>query len=155
MKAFKWSVVALLGLTMLCPNGSSQNSNSFDPYRGISARNMFGLRPVPPPQSHGPITPSPEVLLTGLSSITGRKLALLKLKFPAKPLERAKEESCILKEGEKDGPVQVLQIDMKTGTVKVNNSGTITNLTFEKNGARIPQPSTSPQRLPFVVHSLR
>jgi hypothetical protein len=155
MKAVKWSATAFLGLGMLCQSGSSQNSNSLNPYRGISTRNMFGLRPIPAPQPREPTTPSAEVILTGLSTITGRKLALLKLKFPAKPLERAREESCVLKEGEKDGPVQVLQINIKAGTVKVDNSGTITNLTFEKNGARVPQPQTPPQRLPFVVHSLR
>ena len=124
-----------------------------NPYRAITNRNVFGLRAPSLPKMAQTAADAPQIILTGLSTITGRKLALLKLEFPAKPAQRPREESCILKEGEADGPVRVLQIDMKAQTVKVDNSGTIAVLTFEKNGPK-PQPAAPTRRWPVMTAAL-
>ena len=39
-----------------------------------------------------------------------------------------------MSEGQRAGPIEVLQINEKAGSVKVNNSGTVMVLTFEKDG---------------------
>jgi hypothetical protein len=83
----------------------------------------------------------------------GDKRALLKVYLPANPPEPAKEVSCILAVGQREGPIEVLEIDEVAGTVKVNNSDTVSNshavmvLTFEKESPR-PQPPPLPRGLP-------
>jgi hypothetical protein len=118
-----------------------------NPYRSILQRNVFGLRPHPPMASEPLHAPIPKVHLTGIATILKGKRALLKVEFPTKPPERPKEESLILKEGQRAGPIEVLEINEKTDQVKVNNSGTITNLTFEKL-APTPQPPIPPVPVP-------
>lgn len=50
----------------------------------------------------------------------------------------------MLREQEKDGEVEVLAIDEKSGTVTVNNSGTEQTLTFEKDGVKPIAPAAAP-----------
>jgi hypothetical protein len=57
----------------------------------------------------------------------------MNLQPPGKPIQ-----SFILAQGQRDGEIEVLEIDEKAGSVKVNQSGTVTTLTFEKNGAKLP-----------------
>jgi hypothetical protein len=40
--------------------------------------------------------------------------------------------------GQREGEIEVLDIDEKAGSVKVSNSGAILTLTFEKDGAKLP-----------------
>lgn len=103
-----------------------------NPYTDILRRNVFGLRPPPRPATEPARGPVPKVRLTGITTILKGKRALLKVEFPGKPLERPKEESYILTEGQRAGPIEVLEINERTAQVKVNNSGMITNITFEK-----------------------
>ncbi len=113
-------------------------------YRGIVDRNIFGLKPPPEPaQPPNTAQQLPKILLTGITTILGNKLALLKLQPPpAKAGEQLKEEPLMLTEGQREGPVEVLQIDEKAGAVRVNNSGTVTTLTFEKDAPKIaPAPA--------------
>ena len=114
-----------------------------NPYADILRRNVFGLRPPPRPVTESPRGPVPKVRLTGITTILKGKRALLKVEFPGKPLERSKEESYILTEGQRAGPIEVLEINERTAQVKVNNSGTITNITFEKITAA-PAPPARP-----------
>ena len=117
-----------------------------DQYQGIRDRNVFGLRP-PPARTVDlpPPVPLPKITLTGITTILGNKRALMKVApSGAKPgTEAAKEISLILTEGQRDSDVEVLQIDEKAGAVKVNNSGTVVTLTFEKDGAKLP-PTAAP-----------
>jgi hypothetical protein len=100
------------------------------PYAVISRRNAFHLKPRPTPVTEGPRAPLPKIHLTGITTIFQDKRALLKVELPGKPPNTA--QSFILTEGQKDGPLQVLQINEKTALVKVDYLGTVTNLTFEK-----------------------
>ena len=114
-----------------------------NPYQGIVDRNLFNLRPPTRPEDNlPPAQPPPQITLTGITTILGNKRVLMKVQEPPHPPQPAKEDSYILTEGQRDGDIEVLSIDEQAGSVKVNNHGTIQELTFEKNGARLP--STRP-----------
>ena len=121
--------------------------DSDNPYQGIVDRNAFNLKPPPPPPDPESLKPPPlKITLTGITTILGNKRALLKTAPPpGKPGEPAKtEQSYILTEGQRDGDIEVLEIDDKAGSVKVNNSGTIMTLTFEKDGPKIASTPAPP-----------
>jgi len=105
------------------------------PYTGIGARNVFGL--LPPRQAPDPPPPPlPKITLVGITTILHDKRALLKVQFPGQPPESAKEVSCILALGQREGPIEVLAIDETTGSVRINNSGTEMVLSFARDGPR-------------------
>ena len=135
----------VLGGILLCPLlACAGPAVSGNPYRQIAERNVFGLRPPSPRHVELPPAPLPKVVLTGITTILGKKRALLKIQFPAKPAKPPKQVSCILTEGQRDGPVEVLEINEKTSQVKVANSGTISLITFEK-ATPTPPPVAKPQ----------
>jgi hypothetical protein len=124
------------------------------PGQAIPERNAFGLKPAPIPTIvDPPPTPLPKLILTGITTILGNKLALMKAVPPGNPPGRAvTEESLILAEGQREGNVEVLNIDENAGSVRVNNSGSIMTLTFEKDGAKLPNtppPPATPAGLPL------
>jgi hypothetical protein len=128
---------------------------SENPYRAIFLRNLFGLRPVEIRTAPPPPAPSSTIVLTGITTILGDRRAFLEITPPAKPPQTAKQISCILAEGQREGAVEVVQIDPKGGSVKVSDNGTLTTLTFEKNGRKTsPTPSTSAAVL-HNVHAFR
>ena len=108
--------------------GSTGNLRGFadNPYlENITNRNVFSLKPIPPPPDPAELNkPKPsKITLTGIMTILGKKQALMKAPPlpPSKPGEQPKEQSYILAEGQRDGEVEVLQIDEKEGTVKIAN----------------------------------
>jgi hypothetical protein len=110
-------------------------NNTENPYQGIVDRNVFGLRPPPPPPSNEPPKPPiPAINLTGITTILGKKMAFMTIQLPPKAGEQGKPgpTSFMLTEGERDGEIEVVSIDEVAGTVKVNDFGTITNVTFGK-----------------------
>jgi hypothetical protein len=126
------------------------------PYQGIVERNVFGLKPPPPPpdpEANKP--PPPRIILQGITTFMGSKRALIKVQMPARPPDPAKEVPLILSEGQRDGDIEILEINDKPGNefVKVNDFGTITNLNFENNGiktAGTPAPGGPPGPAGFV-----
>jgi hypothetical protein len=117
---------------VLCGAGLGLRVWAGNPYHAIYDRNAFHLRPPAAAQSAPPHEPLPLVKLTGITTILPGKRALLLVDFPVRPREKPKEESYILAEGQRAGPIEVLSIDEKTAHVTVDESGTVTNLTFEK-----------------------
>ena len=116
---------------------------SRNPYRRIIERNLFRLKPAPVP-TFAPLPASqPKVVLTGITTILGDKRALLKIQFPAQPPAKPREDTCILTEGQSDGPVRVLQINVKAASVTVDDAGTQTVVTFSKDN---PAPATPASR---------
>ncbi len=119
------------------------------PYQSISDRNVFHLKAATITRSETAPAPLPKIHLTGITTILKGKRALLKVEFPAKPPQPAREESYILTEGQRTGSIEVLEINEKKDQVKVDYSGTITNLTFEKIAPAhtpTPVPSVSGQQ---------
>ena len=112
--------------------------SSGSPYQSIVVRNVFGLKDPPPPQRpEDNKPPPPKIMLQGITTILGKKRALMKVMTPPKPGAKPEDQSLILTEGQREGDIEVLEIDEVNKTVKVNNSGTITNLDFKNNGVVI------------------
>jgi hypothetical protein len=146
-KAGCWVIVSLL----LCAEGGLVWATSAEnPYTGIVERNVFGLKPpsAPPVDPSSIKPPPPKVILNGITTIFGVKKALLKLTPPPEKGQPAKEQSYILSEGQRDGELEVIQINENAGAVLVNDYGTTTNLTFDVNGppkgASSPAPTSAP-----------
>jgi hypothetical protein len=117
------------------------------PYTGIAARNVFGLGLLVAQHPGLPPAPLPKIMLVGITTILQDKRALLTVQFPAQPPEPAKEVSCIVTLGQRQGPIEVLAIDEATGSVRVNNSGTEMLLSFARDGSRqqdTPSPPVAP-----------
>ncbi len=116
-------------------------------YEEIPRQNIFRLKaPDPPPKTEPEQPPRPKVILTGITTILENKRALMKVEpLPGKPGQDTKERSLILTEGQRDGDVEVLQIDDKAGAVKINHAGEVMTLTFDKDGPKLPNsPASAP-----------
>ncbi len=120
--------------------GVAAPSPSTNDYRGISSRNMFGLKPAQPTVVEPPTPPLPKVILTGvITAILGNDRALLKEQIaPAGTGGAAREVSMILAEGQREGDIEVVEIDEQAETVRITNCGTPMTLTVEKDGAKLP-----------------
>jgi hypothetical protein len=133
------------------PPGGKASAN----YDSIVARNVFALKP--PPQAPDPELnkpPPPKITPTGITTILGNKRALFKVQMPARPPEPAKEQAFILTEGQREGQIEVLEIDEKAGSIKFNNFGTIVTLTLDKDGAKLPNtpaPAVPPPGVPATA----
>src|SRR5262245_9570604 len=136
------SLVALCvctSLTAVVPDSVANH------YEGIPGRNAFGLKPPPKPEANTPPPQIAKIVLTGITTILGNKRALMKVHpVGAKPSDQAKENSLILTEGQREGDIEVIEINEDAGSVKVNNAGTIMTLTFEKDGAKLPATPAPP-----------
>ena len=153
-------LVWMAGTLMFCIGAGATPDAGTNPYQGIVVRNVFNLRePPPPPNPEDNKPPPPNIILTGVMSGFGPNRALLKTTPPPKPGEQNKEQSLMLREKEREGEIEVLEIaQQEPGVwfVKVNNYGTVTNLTFEKNGVKLtsspppgaPQPGAPPPPMP-------
>jgi hypothetical protein len=126
------------------------------PYLSIARRNPFGLKDPPPPKPPPP-EPEPEVTpsalkLTGISTLLGGKHALFVLQ------EKGKKPvySGLVAEGDTDTMIaglQVIAIDPKAGSVRVNYGGSELLLDFENNGIEPPKASLARKGKPGVSAS--
>lgn len=116
-----------------------------NPYSGIVERNSFGLKPPVNPADL--VKPPPPVVadikLQGITTILGRKQVLMKVRVPTKPPEPARDESLVLLEGQREGEVEVLEINPEDGTVKISNGGTILALNMQDHADK-PLPGATP-----------
>jgi hypothetical protein len=130
-----------------------------NPYQGILDRNVFNLRPPPKPGDNlPPPAPPPKITLTGFTTILGDKRVLFKVQEPARPPHPPKEESYILTEGQRDGDIEVLEVDAKAGVAKFNNHGTLQTLDLANNGAKLSRVPAQmhgppPRPVPFALRS--
>jgi hypothetical protein len=139
MKHREKTLICMLASLSLCTPGNAVTGNvTGNLYQGIVDRNLFGLKsPPPPPSLESTKPPPPKVWLTGITTILGNKRALLKMTLPAKLGEPAREQSFALGEGERDGDIEVLEINEKVRTVKIEDYGTIMTLDFDKDGVKV------------------
>jgi len=114
-----------------------------NPYDLIVERNLFGLKPPPPPDANPPpgppAAPPAQVEVTGITSILTSKRALLEIiPGPGKPMIKP-----ILAEGERVESVEVVSIDVEKNEVTIRNGGVVTNLTFKviKSPPSAPAPT--------------
>jgi len=132
-----------------------------NPYQAIIGRNVFSLKPPPPPPRPEDLIkkqPPPNIKLQGLTTINGRRQVLFKAMMPAKPPERSQpqEVSFVMNEGERQGEIEVLEINEQTGTIKFSNHGE-TQLKNMKDDAEKPALGAPPPPMmaqPGVVPGL-
>jgi hypothetical protein len=165
---------AVLNLVMVTGIQAVAADSAGNPYQGIVDRNVFGLKPPPPPPDvTPPKPPAVKITLTGITTILGNKRALMKAPVSGAKPGAPTEQSYILAEGQRDGDIEVLQIDEKKGEVKINNAGAVVTLDWENNGIKgsagpapgaapgIPQPPVNPfapgapAMKPFPTRALR
>jgi hypothetical protein len=134
-------VVFGLSSMALCATASAIVNESANPYQGIVDRNVFGLKPPPPitDTKTPPVKDPPPITLTGMTTILSTKRVLLNVQSPGKAIQ-----SFILAEGQRDGDIEVLEIDEKAGSVKLNYGGTTVPLNFEKNGPKLTASAAAP-----------
>ncbi len=146
------SVVALAAGLQAAVNDSPSAKGSGDasePYEAIWLRNIFDLKPpaVPVVVEEKPPVPPPNVHLTGITTIFGRKQALFMVQdqpAPGKPPE--KEHSYMMVEGERRDKLEVLEIDTKNRKVKIKVEEVVSTITFETN--RVSAPGGGPGGAP-------
>lgn len=146
-------ILLVLMLVVVLPDAIGQASSGLEgPYQRIIERNAFNLKPAPKLEDvRPPAQPPPRITLTGITTILGNKQALMKVQLPPKQPDPVKEESYIIAEGHRAGQIEVLAIDEKAGAVRVNNHGTIQDLNFEQDGAKLAAtlpPTIAPPGVP-------
>lgn len=127
-----WLVCVLAGSLELGAAQLALADTGSNPYQGIVERNPFGLKPPPPPQEAPPAAPAVppgKVILTGITTMFGPPRALLEI--TEQDGKTAVTRRPILHEGDRDGGVELISIDVEKSTVKIRNAGTETNLVFE------------------------
>ena len=103
-------------------------------YQQINERNAFSLKPLPPP---GPdpatlaATQQVNITFTGITIYQGVKKAYFRLPDGTKPGQFVYPT---IREGERDGVLEVVTINEKSGAVTIKNAGTPMTLNFEANG---------------------
>ncbi len=97
-------------------------------YQAIFQRNAFNLHEPPPPPKVEPPPPQINVKLAGITTFPSKK-ALLVVKVANKP-----DDTPVMKEGEREGDVEVLAIDNAAGTVRIRSNGMEATLSLEKDG---------------------
>lgn len=128
------ALICLPTIGALVLGTSAEVNADTSPYQRIPSRNVFDLRDPPPPQTPEPQpVPRSKIRLTGITTIFGDKRALFMMQEPATPGKPTGPEiSCILAVGQRQGAIEILEINERAGTVKVNNEGNISVMTFEE-----------------------
>lgn len=104
------------------------------PYQSILKRNVFGLtpRPISPEPQTNP--PPSKIILTGLTTILGDPRVLLKVPaWPGSPgAPRTPAQFYILRKGQREGGIQILDVDMANLSVTLNQAGTLQTLSLDR-----------------------
>jgi hypothetical protein len=118
---------------MLCPGGKVFSAAATRDYSQISVRNLFGLHEQTVPIVEPPKQQLPKIVLNGITTM-GSKLVFLKVQFPQKAGEQPQgEQSFMLTEGQREGGIEILEINEKAGTIRVNNFGNEMTIAFDKD----------------------
>ena len=101
-----------------------------NPYDSIAPRNVFSLAPPKSDVSKpGDVfKPPPEYKLTGIAGFGSAKWVLLSKADPGKA-----PVNLTLREGQREGPLEVVSIDEIANLVRIRNDGTLVELTFGTN----------------------
>jgi hypothetical protein len=110
------------------------------PFQSIAVANIFRLRePEKPKPIDKPQPPLPPIGLTGIVDGYGKLFALLEVSPPNQAKMFLK-----LERGQREGEIEVLNLDIKAGIAEVNISGTVTNLVLNRNPSAPPPTATKP-----------
>jgi hypothetical protein len=105
------------------------------PYEVITAKNAFGLKAAPVMEQKvetEPVVPQSSIILSGLASVEGKKQVFLRVTAPGE-----KEAKYVrLGELERDGNIEVLEIDLKNERVRIKHNGQSMVMTFATHGVK-------------------
>ena len=149
-------ILGTLAMVAICPNANVLSAAaSADYYKQIPARNLFGLH-EPVVVVKDPIPPAlPKIVLSGITTM-GNKLAFLKVQSPPKAGEKQQaEQSFMLMEGQREGAIEILEINEKAGTIRVNNSGTEMTIGFDKDAGVAKSPPSAQPGVPNIAGASR
>lgn len=149
-----WKTLSrLAGVVVALASLAATASVKPNPFEGIPKRNVFNLRPpaplkeiVPDPP---PRKPLPKITVTGLVEMRGGPKALLEITEAGKPVQKP-----IMAAGGVFDLLEILQIDVAGGRVRVRLDGTEDVLVIEKPKASSgppPPPPPNPPRPGFAV----
>ena len=139
----KYGVTMLLclvgGFALHVAANEATSDSPNNPYQSIVDRNVFALKPPPPPPDPEATKPPPvKITLTGITTILGKRALLKSPAPPGMPGEPAKPElSYILAPGQREGDIEVLDIDEVGGNVKLRNAGVEVTLNIDKDGPKL------------------
>ena len=144
----------LLAATMVIVH-TAEAITADNPYtQTITNRNLFGLKPpVDPATLIAPPPPPnvPKVMLTGITTLMGGKRCILRVPRAARQQEPAKEVSLFKAEGDPaEEGIQVLEIDLASARVKINNNGTMQTLDLAKDAPKAAAVAATPAGLPAI-----
>lgn len=144
-------VAFYIGLVWSANSGFALNESN--PYTAIGGRNVFALKPPTPTSTVNtpPPVPPAGIELQGFTTILGRPQVLLKVKMPPKPPEPAKDRSLVMDVGQREGEVEVVEMDAYAGTVKIKNQGNLIPLNLKDNATK---PTAGPALPPPVPAAL-
>lgn len=134
-----------MGSLAICGGAGARGEAPANPWLVIVERNVFRLQPPTPLEAAVPPKPPlPKITLNGITTIFGDRRALMTMAaVPTKPGgPPGGERSYMLAEGQRDGDLEVQQIDENAGTARVSYAGSIMTLTLEKNDTGAHGPST-------------
>lgn len=118
--------LCILGGVPLCDSGQAATAEaSNNPYSYIAATNVFRLKPPAestPPEKL-PTPPPPIITLQGITTIFGYCEVLFKVTAPASGAQAAKAEFFVLREGQREGAVEVVSINVLSSTATFRNHG--------------------------------
>jgi hypothetical protein len=148
-KSQLWAAL-MMSLAVALPASIPETNNT--PYQVIVERNAFGLKPPPPPPA--PATNKPpethNIKFTGISLDAAGKKAYLMSDDPPKPGQQPARHYYCLSEGERQGDIEVREINELAETVTVLNGADLVTLNFKEHGNASSPPPGMPGR-PGVV----
>jgi hypothetical protein len=124
-------------------------------YQVIIDRNAFGLKPAPkisPIQTNQPPAPV-NIKLSGITRDFAGLKAWMVIPPQTGPGKNSNPQYLSIPEHEKQGDIEVLEINEKESTVKILNAGTPVELNFKENG--LPTPAAMPvPGIPINPHGI-
>lgn len=137
----RWTLVLLPFAVVVTP-AFAFTADKDNPYATIVERNAFALKPPTPPVVATPPAPAASnVELRGITTLLGRPQVLLNFKMPGKPPEPPKDRSLVMDVGQREGEVEVLEINPATGSIRIRNQGNELAMNLKDNA---PKPQFTP-----------
>ena len=118
MRIFICPASVLLFATCVTVAATESQSN---PYHAIADRNVFRL--TTPREIRPPPPPPPAITLQGISVLPDRQQVCFKVVASLKPGEPPREVSLVLSVGERQGEIEVIEINARAATVRFCNHG--------------------------------
>lgn len=151
-RAFRFRASGLESLLAICLSGVVLSAPALvadNPYSTIVERNAFALKPpTPPAVVTPPAPPASNVELRGITTLLGRPQVLLNFKMPGKPPEPPKDRSLVMDVGQREGEVEVLEINPATGSIRIRNQGNELAMNLKDNAVK-PTTTVAPVPVPM------